>query len=369
MFPMVPIVIVIVGGLIVVVVGLSKGKSAAWLQFYIKGKDKGFTIKEIDLLHRLAVKSNLTDPSALFWSQNQLDICIRSMVANIRKSKGFNNEDHDFLAKLYDYRKKIELNKPKNKNGISSSQEISNGQTLRILVAGSGIFKSQITKNTNQFITISRPVSVKGRKSISWKGKKISVYFWREDDAGYVFDTVVSDEVISKGTYSLKINHSETLYRTQSRKSVRLKLHKSAFLYKLDSEKNANKLESNSGLRCFIEDLSETGCAVTIGGKATNGLRVKVQFMINNEAIVMAGSVKSVNYKEEQNQSVLHLEADPLPIEVRNKILGEVFGTLPDEEDELPFRITEEEWEDMGRVLDSPNLEEEDENALKVDEI
>jgi c-di-GMP-binding flagellar brake protein YcgR len=369
MFLTILIVVIAAGCLILGIVGLGKKKSAAWLQFYAKGKDSGFSIKEIELLHRLAQISNLEDPSALFWSQNQLDICIRSLVINMHQNGKFSKENHDFLSKLYDYRKKIELNKPRSKNGISNSRQISGGQSLRVLVSGKGVYRSQIIKNTSQYMIISWPVAVREHEKITWKGTKISVYFWRENDAGYVFDTVVLDEVFSKGLSSLKINYSDSLFRTQSRKSVRIKLHRPAFLYILDTEEYANNLETNPGLKCFIEDLSETGCAVTIGGKASDGLRVKIQFMLNKEAVVMAGTVKSVSYKEELNRSLLHIEADPLPIEVRNKILGEVFGMLPDEEEELPFRITDEEPDNMNQVFDSQTFGKETEHAFEVDEL
>ena len=324
--------------------GKGTAKSKSWLQFYAKGKDSGFSIKEIDLLRRLAVKSNLEDPSSLFWSQNQLDICIRSLVRNIHLSGGSNaQESNDFLSKLYDFRKKIEMNKPKIKNGISNSREIGDGQQLRILVEGVGVFKSKVIRNAGNYMTISRPVMDKQTGFFSWSNVNISVYFWREDDAGYVFDTTVEDEVFSKGLASLKINHSDSLFRTQKRKSIRVKLHKSAFLYLLENDEDAHKLEVNHGLKCFLADLSDTGCAVTIGGKANDGLRIKVQFALNNSPIVMPGTVRSVSYKEEQDRSLLHVEADPLPIEIRNKILGEVFGMLPEEEDDLPFRILDEE--------------------------
>jgi c-di-GMP-binding flagellar brake protein YcgR len=321
-----------------------KEKSGSWLQFYAKGKDAGFSFKEIELLRRLAVKSNLEDPSSLFWSQNQLDVCIRSMVRSMHLSGG--NEDggnQDFLSKLYDYRKKIEMDKPKVRNGISGSREISEGQVLRILVAGSGVFRSQIIKNTAQYLTVSRPASGKLPMNFSWTGLKMSVYFWREDDAGYVFDSDVLDEVFSKGLASLKISHSDTLFRTQKRKSVRVKMHKSAFLYLIANEDNADKMEVNPGLKCFLEDLSDSGCAVTIGGKAMAGLRVKTQFALSNVPIVMSGTVRSVDFKEDANRSVLHVEADPLPIDIRNHILGEVFGMLPEEEEDLPFRLLDEE--------------------------
>ena len=348
-----------------VVYALSGRAKSGWIQFYAKGKDAGFSFREIELLRRLALKSQLEDPSSLYWSQNQLDLCIKSFVRNIHLSGETDKKpNQDFLAKLYNFRKKIEMEKPRIKNGISNSRQISDGQNLRVLVAGSGVFKSQIVKNTAQYLTISRPTSNKLPGSFSWQGRKLSVYFWREDDAGYVFDTEVLDEVFSKGIASLKISHMDSLFRTQKRKSIRVKMHKSAFLYLLANEEEANKLEVNPGLKCFLEDLSDTGCAITIGGKAAAGLRIKVQFALNNTPICMGGTVRSVEFKEDLNRSLLHVEADPLPIEIRNQILGEVFGMLPEEEEDLPFRMLGEEAEEMSSAL---ILDKDDDSILDRD--
>ncbi|MDR3248765.1 MAG: PilZ domain-containing protein, partial [Treponema sp.] len=56
------------------------GVQGSWIQFFAKGSDAGFSLKEIELLRKLATKCNLEDPASLFWSQNQLDLCIRAMV-------------------------------------------------------------------------------------------------------------------------------------------------------------------------------------------------------------------------------------------------------------------------------------------------
>ena len=345
------VVVILVLGLGYLLISRSrKDKSGNWVQFFAKGKDAGFAFKEIELLRRLAIQCNIDDPCALFWSQNQLDICIRSLVRGIRMS-GESEEQgtQNFLSKLYDYRKKIEMNKPRIKNGISNSRQMSEGQMLRILVTGTGVFKSQVVKNTSQYMTISRPVNTKVSSTMSWDGMKISVYFWREDDAGYVFDSDVVDEVYSKGVSSLKIAHSDALFRTQKRKSVRIKMHKAAFLYLAKDGEAPHKIEMDPGLKCFLEDLSDSGCAVTVGGKADSGLRVKIQFALDNTAICMTGTVRSVSFREETNRSILHIESDPLPLEIRNQILGEVFGMLPeDEEEELPFRVLDDEAASIG---------------------
>jgi hypothetical protein len=58
----------------------------------------------------------------------------------------------------------------------------------------------------------------------------------------------------------------------------------------------------------------------------------------------MSGTVRSVDFKEDINRSILHVEADDMPLETRNQILGEVFGMLPeDDEEELPFRLLDDE--------------------------
>jgi hypothetical protein len=62
--------------------------------------------------------------------------------------------------------------------------------------------------------------------------------------------------------------------------------------------------------------------------------------------VCISGTVRYLDYHEDTNKSLLHAEADPMPLETRNHILGEVFGMLPEEDDELPFRVLDEEAED-----------------------
>ena len=331
----------------------------SWVQFYARGKDLGFSFGEIELLRKLAVTCGLSEPMALFGSQFQLDACIRAFVRNMSISGGDQNEEtQDFLSKLYDYRKKLEMERPRIKTGISSTRQINEGQQLRLLVSGSGVFKSQLIKNTTKYLTITRPASARLSNSFKWAGLRISVYFWREDDAGYVFDSDVVEEVYSRSIAALKINPSETLFRTQKRQAIRVKIHKEALLYLLGNEDTKepgepgekentaeNKVEpddSARGLKCYLEDLSETGCAITVGGRAAAGLRIRLRFNLNNAPIAIRGIVRSVEFKEDANRSLLHVEADSLPVDVRNRILGLVFGTMS-EEDDLPFRISDSE--------------------------
>ena len=258
-----------------------------------------------------------------------------------------NQETHDFLSKLYDYRKKLEMEKP-HKNGISNTHQISEGQRLRVLVTGMGVFTSQVVKNSGQTLTISRPVNNKITRGMSWEGAKISIYFWRDNDAGYVFDTYVEDEVFSKSVSSLKITHCDSLFRTQKRRSVRLKLRKPAYLYPVRDGEEPHRFEADPGLMCYLEDISDTGYAVVVGGAGETDLRVKVQFALSGRPVCITGTVRSLSFKENVNRSSLHVEADAMPLKTRNLILGEVFGTQEDYDEDMPFQMLDEEAAGIG---------------------
>jgi c-di-GMP-binding flagellar brake protein YcgR len=329
-----------------------KEKSGNWIQFFAKGKEAGFNMKDLEQLRRLIASCNIKDPILIFKSQKQFELIIRSMVHAMRLS-GENNDPATqfFLSKLYDYYKRIEMQSSENKIRIANSRQISEGQILRVLVAGTGVFKSEVVKNFGNYLTISRPVNTKTSASMQWHGVKISVYFWREDDAGYVFDTEVVDEVFSKGISSLKVEHNDSLFRTQKRKSMRIKFRKAAFLYLINDIENPHALERSAGLRCMLEDISDSGCAFRVNGQAVVGMRFKLQFSLNKIPICMPATVRSVEYFQETNTSLVHMEADTLPIATRNQILCEVFNMLPEEdEDELPFRVLEEETETIVPV-------------------
>jgi c-di-GMP-binding flagellar brake protein YcgR len=299
----------------------------------------------MEQLKQLVSSCGIQEPISIFKSKKQFEIIIRSMVNTVRLSGEINEPTVQiFVSKLFDYFKKIEMDAAEVKTRISNSHQISEGQILKVLVAGTGVYRSEVIKNTANYLTISRPSNNKPSSSMHWYGLKISIYFWREDDAGYVFDTEILDEVFSKGISSLKVEHNGSLFRTQKRKSMRVKLQKAAFLYMINDTENPHKLETSAGLRCFLDDISDSGCAIRVNGQATVGLRLKVQFLLDRVPICIPATVRSVDYNQETNVSLVHMEADPLPIATRNHILCEVFKMLPDEdEDELPFRVLEEE--------------------------
>jgi len=317
---------------------------ANWFQFFKKGKEAGFSIRELEQIRKLVSNCNIEDPASIFLSQKHLETCIRSVVNAVRMSGDSEDpEIQDFLSRLFDYCKQLGIKNAETKSTITTSRQISEGQVLKILVSGTGVFRSEVIKNFGNYLTISRPSNQKMTSHMQWDGLRISVYFWREDDAGYVFDTEVVDEVFSKGISSLKINHNDSLFRTQKRTSLRVKINKAAFVY-LVNDMDPHRMETVPGLRCMMEDISDTGCAFRVTGIAPVGQRLKVQFSLDHIPVCIPGTVRSVDYFQETNISIVHMEADELPVSTRNHLLCEVFDMLPDEdEDELPYRVIEQE--------------------------
>lgn len=323
-----------------------------WIQFYARGKDAGFSFREIHLMHKAAVKAALEEPVSLFWSLNQLNECIKGITV---RAKLTGQEHHaatqDFLAKLYEFRKKLEFEQPRYRKGIQSSRQIADSQILRILLEGEGVFRAKVLRNTDRHLTVSLPESlpVKGGSAktggTEWRGKKISVYFWRIDDAGYVFDSYVLDEVKSTGWPAIQVAHSDSLFRTQKRKSIRTRTSIPAYLYIVAQDDDPHRLETDPGFRCILEDLSEDGCAITVGGKARDGLSVRVQFELSGETLAMGGLVRSSEYNTDTRRSLLHVEAFPLPVHVKNRIQAAVFGIQTLEEMDETFSFIPEDGE------------------------
>jgi len=112
---------------------LLSGNGKKWSGFYIKGTDAGFSMGEMKFLKAAAEQADLENPTSIFFSIDQLDHSI-SILSNTIDKEGFENssEKSDLLEKLYKYRKKIEFNKPRYKNGIRHTLELNVGQSIKI---------------------------------------------------------------------------------------------------------------------------------------------------------------------------------------------------------------------------------------------
>jgi hypothetical protein len=304
------------------------------LDFYSRSRAHDFTQKEIAYLKSVLDELKIDKLSSLFWSDKVIDSVIRTIGAK-QRLEGVDQEPESikFLAKIYDLRKKVLLEGPKTKGALRSSARIAEGTRLRVIVEGLGVLNSKVYVNTEHALEISVPVGQRVPAGFVWRGKKVSVYFWRASDAGYSFDSYVIGESSTGRGASLLIGHTDSMFRTQKRQSIRVKGRLPAYLYILKRIEGAyEKPEKSPGMKCFVEDLSEDGAAVFIGGKAKPDMLIKLQFYAGEILIVMSGTAKSVEYDQIKNQSLIHMQAQKPSPRMRNMILSYVYNVYNDEE-------------------------------------
>ena len=125
-------------------------------------------------------------------------------------------------------------------------------------------------------------------------------------------------------------------------------------------------MEVEPGYKVVLEDISEDGAMIRVGGKGVINAQIKLQFKINDILILMYGVVRAVEYNKEINQSRLHFECVHLDAGMRNAILSFVYNVLPQDKKDLFDALTATEDD---RALDetAPSAEmQEDEKAAGV---
>ena len=307
------------------------------IQFFMMGQDKGFSFGEILLLWKLAKEAEIEEPMQLFLSVPTLNLAI-SKISLDAKSKGTETspETQNFLAKLYDYRTKIELEHD-NKKGLESTKYLEKGQRLRIIMKGAktgkGIFVSEILSNGHEIIIrVPLQKNVKVLDGNEWVTHEVTVYLWRKGDAAYVFDTRVTNAGVFQGQNAIYLAHTNQLERAQKRKSVRATCEIYAQLYFIyTDEPDFESVEVESGFKCLLEDISEDGAMIRIGGKGKQNIKIKLQFEIDGKLIIMAGIVRAVEYNESANQSRLHFECLHIEKEMKNAILNFIYKDMSEE--------------------------------------
>ncbi len=304
------------------------------ISFYACGLDAGFSLSDIHLLWRLSASVDIENPNSLFISVGAIDRSIAQIkkeakIANTMDSK----KTQKLLSKLYEYRTKVDLDPRKNK-GIKSTKSIAIGQRLHVLLPGYGIFSSQVLNNGRE-LSISLPLRNKKVvvASSDWVKKDISVYFYRHDDASYVFDAKVRNSMQFGSYVSLYLPHTDKVLRTQKRAVIRCECNIRGFLFVQALEVDSIDEASLPGLKCLVEDISEEGASIRIGGKGKKNLKLRLEFLLNNDVISMNGVVRSVEYNEEMNVSRLHFQSLSLDDESRNSILTYVYTFLVENRD------------------------------------
>jgi c-di-GMP-binding flagellar brake protein YcgR len=311
------------------------GLGFPWIAFYMKGQESGFKFPEINTLRRAAVEAEMQNPVSIFSSIRVLDRTIRSLILRYRaRQKMEEPTTNGFLGEIFDFRKRVEFNLPRYRNGIKTSRELMAGQRIRITLQGGSTFHSQVVESLRKYMAVAYPVGKEMPPGFTWKNQRVNVYFWRAEDAGYYFESKVLDDFLNRKFPILYLAHSDTLIRSQKRGSVRVDADLACQIYHLKHINQASEtVESEPGFKARLVDLSEDGCALLVGGKAKVGLAMKTQFQLGDQTVNMSGTIRGITFDEKKNRSVLHIQAVPPSDKTRNTILTYVYDIFDERKD------------------------------------
>jgi c-di-GMP-binding flagellar brake protein YcgR len=325
---------------LVVILRLRGGKNKfPFFEFYSRGRKEGFSFRDISFLKQIAVQNRLSKPQSIYWSTRQLDRCLRPAFQKINADERMSPAHKmDITNKLLELRKKAEFNLPKYHKRIRETSAILPRQKLVIKDRQYGTFVSWVVENNRRYLVVTQPSGQKAAEMLSWIGRKVQVYFWRHDDAGYEFDTKVQEQIPHEEYPLLYLAHSQKLERKQKRQSVRVEVRINARFFPVivsTGEGVRKPVISERGHMAKLIDLSESGCAMLAGKGLTKNARLKIDFnLTDSKRIVVLGVVVNISKTADERVSRYHIMFTRIGPQSKNNILLYVYNIFGEREEE-----------------------------------
>jgi c-di-GMP-binding flagellar brake protein YcgR len=266
------------------------------VQFRRNAKAMGLAGPHADLLQNLVLASKVKQPFLVFSSAGLLDDVLRRGIYAIDNSRSLPEEEKERQkAVLFEIKQIIESN-VKKAGTLSSTQLLKPGQPLTVTPETGGHFPSRVVSNMKDFLTVASPVGG-GKGPERWaRGTKLSVYLWRENDAGYSFPSKVLGYDTVKGVPCVLIQHGKALRREQRRRNRRKPIMRACFFYPIkivesgQGRKSEKKAVIENHLRALgtVVDLSAGGCAIQAMSPFEPGVLIMIEFDIDKKAAIRA---------------------------------------------------------------------------------
>jgi c-di-GMP-binding flagellar brake protein YcgR len=341
------ILLIVIIFLVFVLWRLRGGKNRfPWYEFYSRGRKEGFSFKEIGFLRRMTLQNKLEKPQSIFWSTKQLDKCLKPALINISSDVNMTADyKNTMTSKLLDLRTKAEFNLPKYKKRIRDTTAVPQQQKIVLRDTDYGTFVSWVVEVTRKNLVVTMPRGKNELSSLNWKSRRLSVFFWRIDDAGYLFETKVLDQITSEEYPLLYLAHSNNLQRMQKRKDIRLQTRLRArfkpIVYSLVEGDNRAIISQRVHTGNII-DLSASGCCMLAGNMLKKSDRIKIEFKLTpSKKIVALGVILNASKTTDDKVNKYNIMFVKIGPTSRNNILlyvFNIFGDRDEEEQKVPLK-------------------------------
>jgi c-di-GMP-binding flagellar brake protein YcgR len=283
--------------------------------FRREAKRVGLTGSAIDVLENLVRMCKVKQPLLVFSSASLLDDTLKKGLYSLDSSRDLTEEERENRrATIFHIKQTIERNARKGAV-LRSTSSLRPGQLLTITPEGAAAYSSKVISNMKDFLTVSAPAQPAGTETRWMRGTKLSVYMWRDNDAGYSFISKVLGYDTVKGVPSVLIQHSKTLRREQRRRNRRREIMRQCFYYPIrivetgqgrKAERKAS-VEQNMRTLGIVVDLSAGGCAIQTMNPFDRGKLAMVEFDIDRKAPIRAyGKVLNVHRKKGRG-GIMHI--------------------------------------------------------------
>jgi len=297
------------------------------------GRSMGLPAAHVEALENLVRITKVKQPFLVFTSAGMLDDVLRKGLYSIDAAREISNEERERRkALLFQIKQLIERNARKGAV-LRSSTLLKPGQLLTVSPGGGGHFASKVISNMKDFLTISAPAGAAGVEMRWMRGTPLAVYLWRENDAGYSFQSKVLGYDTVKGLSCVLIQHSKTLRREQRRKARRKQIMRACFSYPIkivesgSARKPERKASVEGNLRTLgtVVDLSAGGCAIQTLSPFDKGKLIMVEFDIDRKAPIRSfGKVMSVHRRKGRG-GIMHVMFTGVTRQYLNRICSFVY--------------------------------------------
>jgi c-di-GMP-binding flagellar brake protein YcgR len=299
-----------------------------WHNFYQISKVRGLSKNETEVLRKLVISQGLTKPTLIFTSTTILDSCIQRAIRRLSLQE-IRGESKDDIINMY-YRLRNKISRGKKGRGVASSRAIPPGAKLRLGVQNYGYYTVSVVRNEHDYLGVSIPVLPPG-KIIPWNRKKVRCSYFRENDAVYVFETKVTDVIITNALQIICLRHTEKITRIQKRLYPRQNVRLPVFYSKL-------RVTEEGGKKKAVVDRKETHWGtvidVSVGGLSiettvpfdrNNYLRV--EFELREEyKVVGFGKVRRIERNAVRKTWIMHIQFTKIDKKHRNEIFAVLYN-------------------------------------------
>ena len=256
----------------------------------------GLPAAHVAMLENLVRVTKVKQPTMIFRSSGLLDDTLKKGLYSLQAARNIAPEEREKRAALIFQIKQIIERGSGRGAALRSTTLLKPGQALSVAPEGRASFASRLVSNMKDFLTVAAPHPTAGTDARWMRGTQLSVYLWRDGDAGYSFQSKVLGYDTVKGISCILIQHSRTLRREQRRRNRRRQIMRACFYYpiRIDEvpegrtvQRRASVERSRRGLGTVI-DLSAGGCGIQTVAPLDKGKLVLVEFDIDRQAPVRA---------------------------------------------------------------------------------